>query len=70
MPNLYMVQDHGRDLLGHSIASHTIPWLGNMFFPMVTILVTPEFATSFCPSYFALQEASVALRVSTTRKVI
>jgi hypothetical protein len=58
------------NLLGHSIASHTIPWLGSMFFPMVTILVTPEFATSFFLSYFALQEASVALKVSTTRKVI
>jgi len=31
---------------------------------------TLEFATSFCPSYFVAQEASVALRVSTTRQVI
>jgi hypothetical protein len=31
---------------------------------------TPEFATSFCPSYFAAQQASVTLRVSTTRQVI
>ncbi len=31
---------------------------------------TPEFATSFCPSYFVTQEASVALRVSATRQVI
>jgi hypothetical protein len=28
---------------------------------------TLEFATFFCPSYFTAQEASVALRVSTTR---
>jgi sarcosine oxidase delta subunit len=32
--------------------------------------LTPEFAPSFCPSYFAAQEASVALRVSATRHVI
>jgi len=29
--------------------------------------LTPEFATSFCPSYFAAQEVSVAPKVSTTR---
>ncbi len=28
---------------------------------------TPEFVTSFCPSYFAAQEATVAPRVSATR---
>ncbi len=32
--------------------------------------LTPNFAISFCPSYFIGQEASVALRVSTTRQVI
>ncbi len=32
--------------------------------------LTPEFAISFCPSYFATQEASVAPRVSATRQVI
>jgi hypothetical protein len=32
--------------------------------------LTPEFATSFCRSYFATQEASVAPRVSATRQVI
>jgi hypothetical protein len=32
--------------------------------------LTPEFATSFCPSYFVAQEASVAPRVSATRQVI
>jgi len=32
--------------------------------------LTPEFATSFCPSYVAAQEASVAPRVSATRQVI
>ncbi len=31
---------------------------------------TPEFATSFCPSYFMTQEVNVAPRVSTTRQVI
>jgi hypothetical protein len=31
---------------------------------------TLEFATSFCPSYFTAQEASVAPRVFTTRQVI
>jgi hypothetical protein len=31
---------------------------------------TPEFATSFCPSYFMAQEASVAPRVFATRQVI
>jgi hypothetical protein len=32
--------------------------------------LTPEFATSFCLSYFMAQEASVAPRVSTTRQII
>jgi hypothetical protein len=32
--------------------------------------LTPEFVTSFCPSYFMAQQASVAPRVSTTRQVI
>jgi hypothetical protein len=32
--------------------------------------LTPEFAISFCPSYVATQEASVAPRVSATRQVI
>jgi hypothetical protein len=32
--------------------------------------LTPEFTTSFCPSYVAAQEASVAPRVSATRQVI
>jgi hypothetical protein len=31
---------------------------------------TPEFATSFCPSYVAAQEASVAPKVSATKQVI
>jgi hypothetical protein len=33
LPNLYKVQDHGRDLLGCSMASHSMPWLGSMSFP-------------------------------------
>ncbi len=32
--------------------------------------LTPEFATSFCPSYVAAQETNVAPRVSATRQVI
>jgi hypothetical protein len=32
--------------------------------------LTPELATSFCPSYVAAQEASVAPRISATRQVI
>jgi hypothetical protein len=32
--------------------------------------LTPEFATSFYPSYVAAQEASVAPRVSATKEVI
>jgi hypothetical protein len=32
--------------------------------------LTPEFATSFCPSYVATQKVSVAPRVSATRQVI
>jgi hypothetical protein len=32
--------------------------------------ITPKFVTSFCPSYFVAQEASVAPRVSATRHVI
>jgi hypothetical protein len=32
--------------------------------------LTPEFVTSFCPSYFAAQEASVAPKVFATRQVI
>jgi hypothetical protein len=67
MPNLYRVHDHGRDLLGLSMASHMMPWLGSMLFPMHTILVSHQ---NFCPSYFAAQEASVAPRVSATRQVI
>ncbi len=45
MPNLYKVQDHERDLLGRSMAFHTMPWLGSMFFPLHTILVSHPSAT-------------------------
>jgi hypothetical protein len=41
-----------------------------VFFNAHNSSLTPEFATSFCPSYFATQEVSVALRVSATRQVI
>jgi hypothetical protein len=42
MPNLYRVQDHGRDFLGRSMASHMMPWLGSMFFLMHTILISHQ----------------------------
>jgi hypothetical protein len=32
--------------------------------------LTPEFAISFCPSYFVAQKASVTPRISATRQVI
>jgi hypothetical protein len=32
--------------------------------------LTPKFAISFCPSYFAAQETNVAPRVYATRQVI
>jgi hypothetical protein len=41
-PNLYMVQDHEKDLLGHSMAFHKMPWLGSMFFPMHIIQVSHQ----------------------------
>ncbi len=66
MPNMYKVQDHGKDLLGRSLASHTMSWLGSMLFLVHTILV----ATSFYPSYFVTQEAIMAPKVSATRQVI
>jgi hypothetical protein len=31
---------------------------------------TPDFVTSFCPSYFVTQEVSVVPKVSATRQVI
>jgi hypothetical protein len=37
---LYKVQDHERDLLGRSMASHMMPWLGSMFFLVHTIIVS------------------------------
>jgi hypothetical protein len=36
--NMYKVQDHEKELLSYSMASHTMPWLGNMFFLMHIIL--------------------------------
>ncbi len=40
------------------------------FFSAHNSSLTPKFATFFCPSYFAAQEASVAPRVFATRQVI
>jgi len=31
-----------RDLLGHSMVSHTMPWLGSMLFPVHTILISHQ----------------------------
>jgi hypothetical protein len=47
MPNLYMVQDHGRDLLGCIMAFHMMPWLGSMFSSAHNSSLTPIFATFF-----------------------
>jgi hypothetical protein len=70
MPNLYKVEDHGRDLLGHFMASHTMPWLRSMFFSNAhNFSLTPEFTTSFPPSYFAIQETNVAPKIFATRQV-
>jgi hypothetical protein len=71
MPNLYRVQDHKRDLLGRSMASHMMPWLGSMFGQVHTIPISHQkLLPLFALSYFAKQQASVAPRVSTTRQVI
>ncbi len=71
MPNLYRVQDHGRDLLGRFMAFHTMPWLGSMFSPMHTILVSHQkLPLFFFPSYFVAQKANVAPKVSIIRQVI
>jgi len=42
MPNLYKVQDHGKDLLGRSLASHMMPWFRNMLFPVHIILISHQ----------------------------
>ncbi len=69
MPNMYMVQDYERDLLGRSMAFHTM--VGEYVFSSAhNSNFTPEFAISFCLSYFAAQEASVAPIVFTIRHVI
>jgi hypothetical protein len=49
------------------MASHMMPWLGSMFFSNAhNFSFTLEFVASFCPSYFATQEASVAPRIFAT----
>jgi len=66
-----MVQDHEKDLLGHFMAFHMMPWLGSMFCSSAhNSSLTPEFVTFFCPSYFTTQEAIVAPKVFATRHVI
>jgi len=47
-----------------------MPWLGSMFILVHNYSLTPEFATSFCPSYLLAQKASLAPRLSATRHVI
>jgi hypothetical protein len=71
MPSLYRVLDHRGDLLDHFMASHTMPWLGSMFFPMHTILVlNHNLLLFFALLVYAAQEANVAPRVFATRQVI
>jgi hypothetical protein len=70
MPNLYRVQDHGRDLLGRSMASHTTPWLRSMCFQVHTILVLHQNLLLLNPSNFITQKTSVAPKVFATRQVI
>jgi hypothetical protein len=71
MSNMYKVQDHMRDLLGHSMASHMMPWLGSLFFPVHTIQVLHhKLLLLFALSYFVTQQVSVAPRVFATRQVI
>jgi len=48
------------------MAFHMMPWLGSMFFPLHTILISHQNLLLF----FAAQEASVAPRVSATKQVI
>jgi hypothetical protein len=62
MPNLYRVQDHRRDLLGRSMASHMMV-KENVLSNAHNSSLTVEFATFFYPSYFVAQEASVAPKV-------
>jgi hypothetical protein len=70
MPNLYKVQDHGRDFLGRLwLVTQCHGW-GVFFSNAHNFSLTPKFATSFCPSYFTTQEASVTPIVSATRQVI
>jgi len=52
------------------MASHTIPWLGSMFFLVHAILVSHQNLPLLFPFYFVAQEANVAPRVSTIRQVI
>jgi len=71
MPNLYRVQDHGGGpprlfygLSHNAMVREYVLSIAHNSSP------TPEFTTSFCPSYFATQKANVAPRVSVTRGVI
>jgi hypothetical protein len=68
MPNLYKVQDHGRDLLGRSNGLSHDAMIGEYIISYAhNSSLTPKFTTFFFPSYFMTQEASVAPRVFATR---
>ncbi len=64
MPNLYKVQDHGRDLSHDAMVGEYVLSIAH------NSSLTPEFATSFCPFYVVAQEASVAPKVFAIRQVI
>jgi hypothetical protein len=68
MPNLYTFQDHGRDLLGRSMAFSHDAMVGEYVISSAhNSNFTLKFSTFFCPSYFVAQKANVAPRVSATR---
>jgi hypothetical protein len=70
MPNLYKVQDQDTDLL-IVLWPFTNAMVGEyVLFNAHNSSLTSEFATSFFPSYFVAQKASVAPKVPATRHVI
>ncbi len=70
MPYLYKVQDHERDLLGCSMAFHMMPWLGSMFFPLHTILVSHQNLLLLFAFLMSWHKKLMWHPVSATRQVI
>jgi hypothetical protein len=70
MPNLYMVQGHGKNLLGQSGLSHDAMVREYVLYNAQNSNLTLEFATYSCLSYYVTYEANVAPRVSTIRQLI